>query len=223
MKSFVCTNYFVFRNTYLPFEKGPFDIFKRRARQPSSRHVLTVRAADQPSFGRIREGAGFPFGRMQTDLNTPWESLPLSPKEAHRMPCARPVNIWLSLGHEGALRRRAAVSWGGHADICRLHAGHDPPTGLGPLRPGDWALPQLAASATDSRTLIINLKLGGYLAYTPRDTLLLALVGGGVDGPVFCVVNKIFAAVQHAVPALCACRANIPLGWGRSHSFRTGK
>ena len=41
----------------------------------------------------------------------------------------------------------------------------------------------------------INLKMGEYLVYTPWDTLPLALVEEGADGPVFRAVNKISDAV----------------------------
>ena len=49
-----------------------------------------------------------------------------------------------------------------------------------------------------------TLKIGACLACTPRDTLLLALAGGCVDGPVFCVLNKSVDAVL----APCARRVN---------------
>ena len=58
----------------------------------------------------------------------------------------------------------------------------------------------------------VHLKLGGHLASIPWDTLLSALVGGGVDGPAFCVVYKTSDAVRHAVLVPCARRANIPSG-----------
>ena len=41
-----------------------------------------------------------------------------------------------------------------------------------------------------------NLKIRGYLAYTPWDALLYALVWGAVDGPVFRVVNKILESCR---------------------------
>ena len=56
---------------------------------PPPRHVLSIRAADEPPFGRIQAGAGFPFGRIRADLNTPWEPLPPSPQGAHRTTYAR--------------------------------------------------------------------------------------------------------------------------------------
>ena len=49
----------------------------------------------------------------------------------------------------------------------------------------------------------LNLKIEGYLAYTPWDTPLLALVGGGVDGPVFCVANTMSDTLRRAIRALC--------------------
>ena len=50
-----------------------------------------------------------------------------------------------------------------------------------------------------------NLKVGGYLipCLHPLGYTLLALVGGGVDGPVFGAVNKISDAVRRAMPAPC--------------------
>ena len=47
-----------------------------------------------------------------------------------------------------------------------------------------------------AKTGFCNLKTGGYLAYTSWDIILLALVGGAVDGPVFRVIHKILDAVR---------------------------
>ena len=59
---------------------------------------------------------------------------------------------------------------------------------------------------TKAKNGFINLKIGGHLAYTLFwNTLLLALVEGGVDIPVFCVANKISDAVRQAVPTPCEC------------------
>ena len=45
-----------------------------------------------------------------------------------------------------------------------------------------------------------NLKIGGYLASTPWDTIFLARIGGAVDGPVFWGGNtEISDAVRHAL------------------------
>ena len=53
---------------------------------------------------------------------------------------------------------------------------------------------------TKAKNVLSNLKVGGYLAYTPWDTLLLALVGRGVDRPVFfCINDKILNAVLRPV------------------------